>query len=129
MNYVSTTSEDLNIIDYTDNDNFYEALVSTVKISSKTSRVGVSRVGVLKGKKGINHETPSKNWIVFPKTALRTVDRTTQRGIRTFFHPSLSCRWRTNDRQLQYRRLSHRVYTDILKSETTFLRGNVYAQS
>ena len=44
MNYVSTTSEDLNVIDFTDNRNFYEALVSTVKVS----RVGVSRVGVSK---------------------------------------------------------------------------------
>ena len=42
INSVSTTSEDLNVIDFTDEDNLYEALVSTVKVSI----VGVSRVGV-----------------------------------------------------------------------------------
>ena len=51
INSVSTTSEDLNVIDLTDNGNFYEALVSTMKVSRKASGVGVSRVGVSKGKR------------------------------------------------------------------------------
>jgi hypothetical protein len=30
---------------------------------------------------------------------------TTQRGVKQMIHPSLSVRFRTNDRQLRYRRL------------------------
>ena len=86
-------------------------------------------MGVLKVKKGINHQTLSKNWMVSTEMALRTVNRTTQRGIRTVLRPSLSCCWRTNDLQLQYQRLRHHVYTDTFKAGTTSRRGNVYAQA
>ena len=88
--------------------------------------MGVSRVGVSEVKKGINHQTLSKNFMVSPETALRTVNRTNQRGIRTIFHPSLYCCWRNNDRQLHYRRIRHHVYIDTLKAVTTSSRGNVY---
>ena len=128
-NSVSTTSKYLNVIDFKDDDNFYEALVSTVKVSRKVSRVGVSRVVFSKGKKGIIHQTLSKNWMVSPETALRTVNRTTQRGIREVLHPSLSRCWITNDRQLRYLRLRHHVYTDTLKSGNNYCRDNVYAQA
>ena len=73
INSVSPTSEDLNVTDFTDDDNFYEALIYTVKVSI----LGVSRVGVSKRKKGINHHTLSNNWMFSPQTALRTVKRTT----------------------------------------------------
>ena len=124
INYFSTTGEDFNVIDFTDDDNFYEALVSTVKVSRKLSRVGVS-----KGKKGINNQTLSNNCMVSPETALRTANRTTQQGIRTVLYPSLSRRWRTNDRQLRYWRLRHDIYTDTLTVGTTSRRNNVYAQA
>ena len=47
----------------------------------------------------------ASNWGIDVRTAARTVQATTQRGIRTVLHPTLSRRFRTNDRQLQYRRL------------------------
>ena len=128
INSVSTTSEDLNVIDFTDDGNFYEALVSNVKLSRKLSRVEVSRMGVSKGKKGMNHQTLSNNWMVSPEAELRAVNRTNQRGIRTVIHPSLSSNWITNDCQLQYWRLKHHVYTDTLKARTTYCRGNVYVK-
>ena len=129
INSVSTTSEDFNIKDFKDHDKFYKALVSNVKVSSKVSRVGVSRVDVSKGKKGINHQTLSKNCMVSSEMALRTVKRTTHRGIRTVLHTSLSHCWRTNGRQLRYRRLRHHVYIDTLKSVTTSRNGNIYAKA
>ena len=129
INHISTTVEDFNFIDFTYHDNFYEALFSTVKVSSKVSKVGVSRVDFSKGKKRINHQTLSKNWMVSPEMALRAVKRTTHRGIRTVLHTSLSHCWRTNDRQLRYRRLRNHVYTDTLKEGTTSRSGNVYAKA
>ena len=112
-----------------DGDNFYKALVSTVEISRKVSRVGVSRVGVLNENKGINHQTRSKNWMVSTETALRTVNRTTQRGIRTIYHPSLCCCWITNNCQLRYCRIRRHVYTYTLKAGATDLLVNMYAQA
>jgi hypothetical protein len=51
------------------------------------------------------HLTPqvlATNWGIDMRTATRTVQATTQRGIRTVLHPTLSRRFRTNDRQLRY---------------------------
>jgi hypothetical protein len=58
------------------------------------------------------------------RTAARTVQATTQRGIRTVLHPTLSRRFRTNDRQLRYRRLPIDCFTDTLFSNTTSRRNN-----
>ena len=129
INHVSTTSEDFNVIDSTYHDNFYEALVSTVKVSSKVSKVGVSRVDFSKGKKRINHQTLSKNCMVSPEMALRTVKRTTRRGIRTVLHTSLYRFWRSNYHQLRYRRLIHHVYIYTLKAGTNSRSGNVFAKA
>ena len=129
INSVSTTIEDMNIIDFKDDDNFCKSLVSTVKVSRKVSIVVVSRVSFSKGRKRINHQTLLKNWMVYPEKALRKVNRTTQQGIRTVLHFSLSRRWRTNDCHLQYQMLGHHVYNDNLKSGTTYCRGNVYVQA
>jgi hypothetical protein len=45
----------------------------------------------------------ARNWSIDRQTAKRTIDVTTQRGVRTVLHPTLSRRFRTNDRQLRYR--------------------------
>ena len=71
----------------------------------------------------------AKNWNVGVSIAQRTIDATTQRGIRTILHPTLSRRFRTNDRQLRYRRLSHDVFTDTLEATMkSWYRQNKYAQ-
>ena len=67
-------------------------------------------------------------WGIGVDTARRTIDATTQRGVRTVSHPSLSRRFRTNDRQLRYRRLTATVYSDTLISKVKSKRGNSYAQ-
>jgi hypothetical protein len=49
---------------------------------------------------------------------------TTQRGIRRMFHPSLTKRYKTNDRQLRYRRLSVTMYTDTTFSTILSRQNN-----
>lgn len=58
----------------------------------------------------------------------RTVKATTQRGIRTVLHPTLLRRFRTNDRQLRYRRLPIDCFTDTLFANTTSRRNHKCAQ-
>ena len=58
INTVSTTSKDLDVIDFADDDNFYNALISTVKVK----RVGVPRVCVSKGKKVIKSSDSIKEF-------------------------------------------------------------------
>jgi hypothetical protein len=70
----------------------------------------------------------ARNWGIDKATAFRTVNATTQRGIRTLLHPTLSRRFRTNDRQLRYRRLPVDCFTDTLLSKTASRRNNRYAQ-
>ena len=71
----------------------------------------------------------ARNWGIDRKTARRTIDATTQRGVRTVLHPTLSRRFRTNnDRQLRYRRLPVDCFTDTLISSIASKRNNKYAQ-
>ena len=73
--------------------------------------------------------TLAKNWGIGLDAARRTVETTTQKGVRTILHPTLSRRFRTNDRQLRYRRLSHDMFTDTLEARTrSWFRCNKYAQ-
>jgi hypothetical protein len=67
-------------------------------------------------------------WGIDLQTARRTVGVTTQRGVHTVLHPSLSQQFRTNDRQLLYLRLPIDCFTDTLISNTASRRNNKYAQ-
>jgi hypothetical protein len=49
------------------------------------------------------------------EAAKRTRIVTTQRGVRKMIHPSLNKRYKTNDRQLRYRRLP--IYSTILSKQ------------
>ena len=86
--------------------------------------------GITTGKRlnGINAETLAKNWGIGLEKAKNTLKVTTQRGIRTVVHPTLARRFRTNDRQLRYRRLPVDLYTDTMKSTVKSQRGNRFAQ-
>ena len=108
--------------DVTANDNFGTALDANACVLSK--------VGVAKSKASpkIDHMTLSKKWAISPEKAQRTVRMTTQRGLRTVLHPSLSRRFRTNDRALRYRRLPHPVFGDTLIAGTKSRRGKSYAE-
>jgi hypothetical protein len=60
----------------------------------------------------------AKNWGISLEQAAKTIQVTTQRGLMTVLHPSLSRRFRTNDRQLRYRRLNIELYSDTQESST-----------
>ena len=62
------------------------------------------------------------------QTAKRTVNVTTQRGVRTVLHHTPSRRFRTNDRQLRYRRLPIDCFKGTLISNMKSRRNNLYAQ-
>jgi hypothetical protein len=53
---------------------------------------------------------------------------TTQRGVKRMIHPSLSVRFRTNDRQLRYRRLPVTCFTDTMFSNSKSRQVNKTAQ-
>ena len=44
----------------------------------------------------------ARSWGIGLETAARTIEATTQRGLRTVLHNTLSHRFRTNNRQLRY---------------------------
>ena len=80
-------------------------------------------------KKQVESATLAKRWNIDHNKAKKTVKLTTQRGVRSTLHPSLSRRYPTNDRMMRYRRLSHPVFTDTLKAGTKSKCGNVYGQA
>ena len=88
----------------------------------------ISSVKTVSQRWGIDAETLSRNWGIGLAAAKRTLHATTQRGIRTVLHPTLSRRFRTNDRQLRYRRLPVDMFTDTMFSKTLSRRGNKCAQ-
>ena len=90
------------------------ALVAAVHMSSGT----ISAIKTGKRKCVVGPRTLAKNWGIGLDGAQRTVEATTQKGVRTILHPTLSRRFRTNDWQLRYHRLSHDMFTDTLEAHT-----------
>ena len=62
------------------------------------------------------------------EAASHKLECTTQRGLWTVLHPSLSHRFLTNYRQLQYRRRRHYVFGNNLLAGTKSKCGNKYAE-
>ena len=82
-----------------------------------------------KRRRAIGPKTLAKNWGIGLGTAQRTVVATTQRSIRTLVDGHMVRRFRTNDRQLRYRRFAHDVFTDTLEANVlSWHRRNRYAQ-
>ena len=79
--------------------------------------------------KPVSAHTIAKNWGIGLQLAKRTYEVTSQTGIKTLLHPTLSRRFRTNDRQLRYRRLACEMYTDTMQAnDVSWRRKNKYAQ-
>ena len=114
------------------------ALESQVKIpsvnSGQTINTGATTVdrglSQLKSEKRPKLEAPklAERWGIGLQAAASTLRKTTQRGVRTVLNPSLSRRFRTNDRQLRYRRLPVTLYSDTMASTVKSTRQNRYAQ-
>jgi hypothetical protein len=74
----------------------------------------------MRDKAGIDAATLAKNWGIGIEAAKSTRLVTTQRGIRRMTHPSLTKRYKTNDRQLRYCRLPVTMYTDTMCTQQSF---------
>jgi hypothetical protein len=79
-------------------------------------------------KAGVDAATLAKNWGIRIEAAKRTRLVTTQRGIIRMIHPSLTKRYKTNDRQLRYRHLPVTMYTDTMYSTILSRQKNKSAQ-
>ena len=95
---------------------------------TQATRRSLASVRVAERRNGIDAATIARNFGVGLDTARRTLKATTQRGIRTVLNPTLSRRFRTNDRQLRYRRLAVEMFTDTLFSKVKSKRGNTCSQ-
>ena len=58
----------------------------------------------------------------------RTSQERNQRGVRTFFNPTISRRYSTYDRMLRYNKLQTPLLSDTLISSPILTRGNKYTQ-
>jgi hypothetical protein len=103
--------------------------LSSLHRESVSTDFGLALQRMAKPQYSIQPMVLAKNWNIGLKTAQQTLDATLQRGVRTTLHPTLLRRFRTNDRQLRYRRLAHDMFTDTLKAGvSSWFRLNRYAQ-
>ena len=116
INLVSTSEQG---VEFTSDGQFHDSIRAHVK---------VSQVKVTNGHHTINYKLLAEKWLVLIDFAKRTLEQTTQQGVRAISHPSLACRFRTNDRQLQHEYLQHDMFTDMIQAKTRSCRGELYAQ-
>jgi hypothetical protein len=70
----------------------------------------------MRDKAEVDAATLAKNWIIGIEAAKRTRLVTTHRGVIRMIHPSLTKWYKTNYRQLRYRRLPVTMFTDTIYS-------------
>jgi hypothetical protein len=73
--------------------------------------------------------TLAGRWMITRDHAKKTVQRTTQRGVRTCLNPTLARRFPTNNQMLRYKRLPHMTFTDTLFAGMPSRSGNKCAQA
>jgi hypothetical protein len=78
----------------------------------------------MRDKAGVDAATLANNLGIGIEAAKRTRLVTTKRGIRRMIHPSLTKRYKTNDRQLRYSRLLVTMYTDTMYSTILSRQNN-----
>jgi hypothetical protein len=99
------------------------------ELDETNSNLNVSMIkSEMRDKCGIDVATLAKNWGIGIEAAKRTRIMTTQRGVRRMIHPSLTKIYKTNDRQLRYRRLPVIMYTDTMYSTIPSRQKNKAAQ-
>jgi hypothetical protein len=82
-----------------------------------TTNLNVSLVKYeIRDKAGIDAAKLANNWGIGIESAKRTRLVNSQRGIRIMIHPSLTKRYKKNDRQLRYHLLPVTNYTDTMYS-------------
>ena len=112
-------------------ENFVNVRESNVAVNLSEIKNFNNKYGDIKSKKGkhVDSNTLSKRWNIDIGKSKRTVQRTTQRGVRSFINRTLSRRHSSNDRMLRYKRMPDTVFSDTLKAETLSKRGNNYSQA
>jgi hypothetical protein len=77
---------------------------------------------------GVDVATLANNFGIGIEASKRTRLVTTQRGVTRMIYPNLSVRFRTNDRQLRYRRLPVTCFTDTMLSNYNSRQDNKAVQ-
>jgi hypothetical protein len=104
-------------------------LLAELESVTTTTYLSVSLVkSEMRDNSGVDAATLAKNWGIGIEAAKRMHLVTTQRGIRRMIHPSLTKRYKTNDRQLRYRRLHVTMFTDTMSSIILSRKQNKAAQ-
>jgi hypothetical protein len=99
------------------------------ELDNITTNLNVSLVkSEMRAKAGVDAATLSKNWGIGIEAAKRTRLVTTQRGDKKNDSPKSEKRYKTNDRQLQYRRLSVAMYTHTMFSTILSRQDNKSAK-
>jgi hypothetical protein len=124
ISYIDTrtpSQEELDMCKWTDayDDNSY---ITLQVATTMTSKRGLN----------MNAETLSNNWCIGLEAAKKTLQVTTQKGIRNVLHPyPIEKRFRTKQAQFRYKQLSGRhgrFYTDTFFSNTPSINGCKMAQ-
>jgi hypothetical protein len=76
----------------------------------------------------LSPEALSRTWGIGLIAAKRTLEATTQKGVRSVVYPSVERRWPTGDRTLRYRKLNCKVYHEALYSRIPSQRGSKCAE-
>ncbi len=113
--------------DMTHDCNFPQVLASHVLVSS----IAASLSGHVRLRKTapIDFMTLATWWMIASERAKKTVQLTTQWGVRTCLNPMLAQQFPTNDRMLCYKRLPHTTFTNTLFAGTPFCSENKCAQA
>jgi hypothetical protein len=94
---------------------YYGTLLAELENITTSTYLNVSLVKYdMRDKAAVGAATLAKNWGIGIEAAKITRLVTIQRGIRRMIHPSLTKRYKTNDRQLRYRRLPVTIFTDTM---------------
>jgi hypothetical protein len=104
--------------------------ISTFAASIDDNRFHINSIKSGK-RKGITAKELSHLWRISPTIAQITLESTTQYCLRSAEHPSLSRRYKSNDRMLRYSRISSPLFMDTFfcdSKHTVSTRGNVCAQ-
>jgi hypothetical protein len=100
----------------------------TVSIAAlDTTKTAPGRIHSKAGKP-VDAEMLAKRWLIPANRTARTVDRTTQQGVRTMLNPTLSRCFPTNDCMLHYPRMPHPVFGNKMFAGMESKNGNKCCQ-
>ncbi len=123
----SVVSATYTAIDITDNENFATVLDHHVKVDMTTA-VQTARLTTSQQKLANDSNMLAWHWGIPLHKTKRTVQRTSQHGVRNIENLTLAHRFCTNDRMLQYCRLHHTIFADTMFASTLSRRSNKLAQ-